>query len=225
YNFSQTSLTAEFTIPYRYEIHFTKDLFDLNNRLISSYFSEQKLTKVQIPKIVFMVDQGVSDYHPDLVSRIKTYFAGIPHVSLIDKIYIFPGGELIKNNRDVQEDILQTIDRHGIDRHSYVAAMGGGAFLDAVGYASSISHRGVRHIRIPTTVLSQNDSGIGVKNGINYFHKKNYFGSYSPAEAVCNDFAFLQSLSDRDELAGLAEAAKVSFIKDHPFFHWIEQNT
>lgn len=224
YNFSQTSLTAEFTIPYRYEIHFTKDLFDLNNRLISSYFSEQKLTKVQIPKIVFMVDQGVSDHHPDLVSRIKTYFAGIPHVSLIDKIYIFPGGELIKNNRDVQEDILQTIDRHGIDRHSYVAAIGGGAFLDAVGYVSSISHRGVRHIRIPTTVLSQNDSGIGVKNGINYFHKKNYLGSFTPPEAVWNDVAFLQTLSDRDKRAGLAEAVKVALIKDHTFFHWIEQN-
>ncbi|WP_431292072.1 hypothetical protein [Pedobacter sp. P26] len=67
---------------------------------------------------------------------------------------------------------MEAINIYGIDRHSFVAAIGGGAVLDMVGYAATVAHRGIKHIRIPSTVLSQNDSGVGVKNGINYFHKK-----------------------------------------------------
>lgn len=221
---THTSLKAEFSVPYEYEIHFTNDLFDLENRLIAHYFSKQKLTEDQIPKVVFMIDQGVADHHPDLTNRIQKYFETLPQVRLIEDFYIFPGGEVIKNDRESQEEMLNIIDRHSIDRHSYVIAVGGGAILDAVGYAAAISHRGVRHIRIPTTVLSQNDSGIGVKNGINYFSKKNYLGSFTPPEAVWNDVRFLATLSDRDKRAGLAEAIKVALIKDGGFFDWLEQH-
>ena len=221
---THTSLKAEFSVPYEYEIHFTNDLFGLENRLIANYFSKQKLTEDQNPKVVFMIDQGVADHHPDMTNRIQEYFETLPQVRLIEEFYIFPGGEVIKNDRESQEEMLNIIDRHSIDRHSYVIAIGGGAILDAVGYAAAISHRGVRHIRIPTTVLSQNDSGIGVKNGINYFSKKNYLGSFTPPEAVWNDVRFLATLSDRDKRAGLAEAIKVALIKDGAFFDWLEQH-
>lgn len=221
---THTSLKAEFSVPYEYEIHFTNNLFGLENKLIAGYFSNQKLTDVQKPKVVFMIDQGVVDHHPDLTHHIRKYFETLPQVYLIEQFYIFPGGEVIKNDRKSQEEMLRIIDLHKIDRHSYVIAIGGGAILDAVGYAAAISHRGVRHIRIPTTVLSQNDSGIGVKNGINYFGKKNYLGSFTPPEAVWNDLRFLDTLSDRDKRAGLAEAIKVALIKDHTFFNWLEEN-
>lgn len=221
---TKTSLKADFSVPYIYEVHFTNDLFAIENRLIADFFSRQRLDERHIPKVVFMIDQGVVDHHPDLNTRIRSYFDTVPHVQLVEEVAIFPGGEFIKNDRIHQEEMLRIIDRFGIDRHSYVVALGGGAILDAVGYAAAISHRGVRHIRIPTTVLSQNDSGIGVKNGINYFGKKNYLGSFTPPAAVWNDVRFLDTLGSRDKRAGLSEAIKVALIKDAAFFEWLEKN-
>ena len=134
------------------------------------------------------------------------------------------GGEQVKNAPQYLSQTLQAIDNNGIDRHSFVAAIGGGAFLDMVGYASAIAHRGVKHIRIPTTVLSQNDSGVGVKNGVNFFHKKNFLGTFAPPVAVFNDSHFLRTLSARDWRSGISEAVKVALIKDLTFFEWLENN-
>ena len=76
--------------------------------------------------------------------------------------------------------MLAAIDEHGLDRQSFVVIVGGGAVLDMAGYAAAIAHRGVRVIRIPTTVLAQADSGVGVKNGVNAFGKKNFVGTFAP---------------------------------------------
>jgi 3-dehydroquinate synthase len=137
---------------------------------------------------------------------------------------IVPGGEAIKNHPGPVDAIRSAIDVHGVDRHSYVMAIGGGAVLDAVGYAAATAHRGVRLIRVPTTVLSQDDSAVGVKNGINAFGKKNFVGSFAPPHAVLNDFDLLLTLSDRDWRAGISEAMKVALLKDPVFFSWIEHN-
>ena len=122
------------------------------------------------------------------------------------------------------EQIIQAVNDLAIDRHSYTIAIGGGAVLDMVGYASSIAHRGIRHIRIPTTVLAQNDAGIGVKNAINAFGKKNFLGCFVPPVAVINDSNFLLSLDDRDWRSGISEAVKVALIKDLDFFERIERD-
>ena len=82
---------------------------------------------------------------------------------------IVPGGEPVKNDPVYAAQIHEAIYAHKICRHSYLIAIGGGALLDMAGCAAATAHRGIRHIRIPTTVLSQNDSGVGVKNGINAF--------------------------------------------------------
>ena len=100
---------------------------------------------------------------------------------------------------------------------------GGGALLDMVGLAASTAHRGIRHIRIPTTTLSQADSGVGVKNGINAFGKKNFIGSFTPPFAVVNDPHFLATLSERDKRCGYSEAVKVSLIRDEAFFVELEE--
>ena len=103
-------------------------------------------------------------------------------------------------------------------RHDYILALGGGALLDMVGLAAATAHRGLRHVRVPTTTLSQNDSGVGVKNGINAFGKKNFIGAFAPPFAVINDFQLLNSLGERDKRAGYAEAVKVALIRDATFF-------
>jgi 3-dehydroquinate synthase len=112
----------------------------------------------------------------------------------------------------------------GVDRHAFVVGIGGGAFLDLIGYVAATTHRGVRHIRVPTTVLAQNDSGVGVKNGVNAFGMKNLLGCFAPPFAVLNDADFLRTLQPRDKLAGMAEAVKVALIRDAVFFDWLEAN-
>jgi 3-dehydroquinate synthase len=121
-------------------------------------------------------------------------------------------------------EILELIHRHHIDRHNYVVVVGGGALLDMVGLAAATAHRGVRLIRIPTTTLAQDDSGVGVKNGVNAFGKKNFIGTFAPPFAVINDFDLLASLSDRDKRAGYIEAVKVACIRDSEFFDRLEQD-
>ena len=116
------------------------------------------------------------------------------------------------------------LDLSHIDRHSYVIAIGGGAFLDAVGFATSTAHRGVRLVRFPTTTLSQDDSGVGVKSAINAFGKKNWIGSFCVPFAVINDFRFLETQDRETSRAGLIEAIKVALVKDGDFFAWIEKN-
>jgi 3-dehydroquinate synthase len=100
-------------------------------------------------------------------------------------------------------------------------AVGGGAVLDALGFAASLLHRGLRLVRVPTTVLAQNDAGVGVKNGMNLHGGKNTIGTFHPPSAVFNDADFLPTLPDRDWRGGIAEAFKVAMIKDAPFFDFL----
>lgn len=164
-------LTQSFTVSFHFKIFFTAHLFDADNALFKRFLTEHNNEGVKT-KILFIVDEAVAENHPQLTDRIKIYFKNIPFVFLSD-ILIISGGEQAKNDEVCLQKVLTAINKFGIDRHSFVAAIGGGSLLDLVGYACAIAHRGIRHIRIPTTVLSQNDSGIGVKNSFILFGKKN----------------------------------------------------
>lgn len=213
-------LEQSFSVKFEYKIFFSSSLFDINNTTLADFFRKQSAPSVR--KIFFVIDQGVADSHPDLQAQIKAYFANHHEMQLIQDILLVPGGEASKNDPHLFDQIVEAVNTYGIDRHSYIAAIGGGAVLDLVGYAAAVSHRGIKHIRIPTTVLSQNDSGIGVKNGINYKGKKNFLGTFAPPNGVFNDDEFLTTLTDRDYRSGISEAIKVALIKDPDFFYWIE---
>ncbi|GAG25533.1 unnamed protein product, partial [marine sediment metagenome] len=98
------------------------------------------------------------------------------------------------------------------------------AFLDLVGFAASTAHRGIRHIRVPTTTLSQGDGGVGVKNGVNYFGKKNWVGTFTIPFAIINDLNFIRTLADGAKRDGIIEGIKVALIRDRGFFEDIEKN-
>jgi 3-dehydroquinate synthase len=217
-------LQQDFNVNYRYKVYFTGQLFSPSNAVFNEFLEEGHQAGIQ-QKIFFVIDKQVVDNQPNLIAQIDTYFAGNEKVKLISEKIIISGGEGAKNDEKFFDQITEAVSIHSIDRHSYIAAIGGGAILDLVGYAAAVSHRGIKHIRIPTTILSQNDSGVGVKNGINYLGKKNFLGTFAPPVAVFNDFDFLVSLSDRHWRAGISEAVKVSLIKDSWFFEWIEKNT
>jgi 3-dehydroquinate synthase len=217
------SLQNSFNVSYSYPVHFIEGLFKEDNNLLRSLLphSDAECGK----KILFIIDEGVYIHRPSLTDDIRLYFKNHLFIELCEEIILVPGGEKVKNDPVHLNNILSAIERNNICRHSFIAAIGGGAVLDLAGYASAIAHRGIRHIRIPTTVLSQNDSGIGVKNGINAFGKKNFIGTFAPPYSVINDSDFLHTLEERDWRAGISEAIKVSLIKDPVFFDFITTNS
>ncbi len=215
-------LQQKFSVSFEYKVFFSEHLFKSGNPAFRQFLESQQTDTKK--KILFVVDSGVVEHHPHLTEQIGHYFDSINGIQLVPEIIIIPGGEGAKNNEQLFYKLVNAVDQYGIDRHSYIAAVGGGSVLDLVGYAAAVSHRGIRHIRIPTTVLSQNDSGVGVKNGINYTAKKNFLGTFAPPVAVFNDAQFLTTLSDAEWRSGTSEAVKVALIKDQEFFLWLQQN-
>ncbi|MBK5552900.1 3-dehydroquinate synthase [Pseudomonas sp. TH03] len=217
---AEQPLHGRFEVSYDYPVVFTDHLFDPLNPCLHRQLTAQQRGPVTV--LVF-ADEQLLQSAPHLLEQIDAYFAAhAADLHLQAAPIAVPAGELSKDSQVLQQlysDMLQ----HRLDRHCYVLALGGGAVLDSVGYACATFHRGIRLIRVPSTVLAQNDAGIGVKNGINAFGQKNLLGAFYPATAVINDFQLLTSLTRRDQIAGLAEAVKVALIKDQSFFQWMEQ--
>lgn len=174
-------------------------------------------------KVLVFVEIGLREFFPELEGEIQDYFSDLHGLRLAGVEWL-AGGEEAKRDNRVYQDAMGAIERHGVDRHSYVLVIGGGAFLDVIGFAAATGHRGVRLVRFPTTTLSQDDSGVGVKNGINAFGKKNFIGTFAVPYAVVNDFRFLHTQPVRTRRAGLIEAVKVALVRDGEFFGWIEEN-
>jgi 3-dehydroquinate synthase len=215
------SIHQEIRVGFRYSVHFTHEVFAPSNPLLQEVIAHE--SDHRPAKVLFVIDDGLCGHH-NLPAAIETYCTRYKDIIRpAAPLLIVPGGEDVKNHPRHIEDIHQAIHDAGLCRHSYVVAVGGGAVLDAAGYAVATAHRGLRIIRVPSTVLAQDDSGVGVKNSVNAFGKKNYLGTFAPPFAVINDFSFLSSLSDRDWRSGVAEAVKVALIKDAAFFDFIEQ--
>ncbi len=209
----------DFQIPvtFKHRIVFTRDAFSSRNSELAKILSEGGGRRV----LVFL-EENVAAAWPELVGQIQIYLSALDIE--FRETSIFPGGEVSKADDHLVREIWRAIDAARLDRHSYLIAIGGGAFLDAVGYAAATAHRGVRLIRFPTTTLAQDDSGVGVKCAINAFGKKNWVGAFAVPFAVINDFSFLHTQDEPTRRAGLVEAIKVALVKDRAFFDWIEEN-
>lgn len=217
-------INQKFSVPFQYKIAFTENIFDVENESLKNIFVEESGKKPK--KVLFIFDKEMAAHHPQLFQKLQDYsnhFDGL--FEFVQPPIIIPGGEAAKNDQVHVENILRAIHEGGIDRHSYIIAIGGGALIDTAGYAAAIAHRGIRMVRIPTTVLAQNDASLGVKNGINAFGKKNFLGTFVPPYAVINDSAFLKTLHDRDWISGISEAIKVALLKDSSFFEFIANHT
>jgi 3-dehydroquinate synthase len=208
-----------FKIEYKYNVVYTNGLFDTEDRTIARLLGENR------SKVMIFMDDKVAEAFPELADQAQKWIKNNPHIiDLIAPVEIIPGGEDVKKDWQIISDMTQRMLDAGLCRHSYVMIIGGGAVLDAVGFAASIFHRGVRQIKVPTTLLAQDDSGVGVKNGINHNGAKNLFGCFYPPDAVIIDYRFLRTLSHRDILSGVAEALKVAFIKDEALYRYIRAN-
>ncbi len=210
-------------VSWRHRIFFTEHVFEPTNPLLKDILTEHQAAEPR--RALIIVDQALADAQSKLLETMATYFdAHATNLRLVRPPCVHPGGETSKNSWDHVSTLHQLIEAHHIDRHSCLIAVGGGALLDVAGLAAATAHRGVRHVRIPTTTLAQCDSGVGVKNGINAFGKKNFIGTFAPPFAVINDFRMLATLSPRDKRAGYVEAVKVACIRDRAFFEALERD-
>ena len=206
----------QISVNWEFPVVFTRDLFALENPVLAQ--TAGRLNEARRHRAIVYVDSRILERDPSLSARIVAYFeANAATLELAGEVQSVPGGEACKNDLRYAESVMRQLLTLRMDRQSYVVAVGGGALLDAIGFAAALVHRGLRLIRVPTTVLAQNDAGVGVKNAINYFGK-NALGTFAPPFAVLNDFEFLRTLPDRDWLSGIAEAFKVAIIRDREFF-------
>ena len=216
-------LSSRFSVDFSYKVYFTKKVFSRRNSFLSDFMHQCNYDGAPA-KIVFALDQRLLNSYPELPGDIEDTCAALgDSLLLLAPPQIIQGGEALKS-LDVVKQICGFLSECGVCRHTYIGIIGGGAFLDAVGFAASLVHRGIRQIRFPTTVMSQCDSGVGVKTGINMFGQKNFLGTFFPPYAVINDASFLDTLPYRDWISGVPEAFKVAMIKDQELFYWLIEN-
>lgn len=210
-------------ITFQHRVAFTHDAFSPSNHTLRDLIADAQGLEER-SKVLVLLDSGVAETNSDLERMIKRWFeTHRDRVDLVSDPMILPGGEGCKNDWSLVDKIWQAIEFHKICRHSYVIAIGGGAFLDLAGFAAATAHRGIRLVRMPTTTLSQGDGGVGVKNGVNYFAKKNWIGTFAVPFAVVNDLDFIHTLPARAARDGVIEAIKVSLIRDRDFYEYLSR--
>ena len=222
---ADSSIYAQsFLIPASYPVYFTNDAFNPSNPCLLQAVTHAEPNRRH--RLFAIIDRGVLKARPHLSRSLTAYINRHErYMELTALPYIVPGGERAKNDQSLPARLQKRLYQLNMDRQSIVLIVGGGAVLDMVGYAAATTHRGVRVIRLPTTVLSQGDGGLGVKNGINAFGVKNFLGTFAAPFAILNDAQFIDTLPTRHRISGMAEAVKVALIRDAGFFDWLEANT
>lgn len=206
------------SVPFDFPVWFGRGLFSGSSPVWAELW--QRLPRSGSEQVFLAVESSVLHHHPNVLHAFlaEAARAGFPKPS---PPLVFPGGETCKNGLPFVEQTLHWLADAGACRQSILVAVGGGAFLDTVGLAAALWHRGIRLVRVPTTLLAQADSGVGVKNAINWAGHKNGLGTFAAPAAVLNDIDFLDTLPTPVLREGMAEAFKVALIRDAAFFHWL----
>lgn len=208
------------TVRLEYPVRFTRGAFEPGNGAVAD--SIDHLREGRRHRVAAIVDAGLAAAQGGLVAAIKEYFhARGEQLELVAPPHVAPGGEAAKTNWQAVRDVMWMLGNLHLDRQSFVLAVGGGSMLDMVGFAAATVHRGLRLVRMPSTTLSQNDGGVGVKNGMDEHGQKNFIGTFAAPFAVVNDFDLLRTLSQTDWIAGVSEAFKVAIIRDASFFDFL----
>lgn len=213
-----SSFDVDFSVPLRHRLRFTRDVLGADDHALLDCLEARNPLGERL-RVMPVVDGGVADADPTLAARLRDLFERHrDRVEQLGEIVWVEGGERCKNDPAVVEHLLARMNALGVDRRNFVLVVGGGAVLDVAGYAAAVAHRGVRLVRLPTTTLAQADSGLGVKNAVNLFGKKNWRGTFAVPWAVVNDAALLRTQPDAVFRAGFAEAAKVFLLRDAEAF-------
>ena len=168
--------------------------------------------------VVIISNKTVSDlYLPAVISSLQKTNSNYISIDL-------PDGEQEKKLSNVELIVSKMLEKN-LDRSTVIIALGGGVIGDIAGFVASVYQRGIDFIQVPTTLLSQVDSSVGGKTGVNHLLGKNMIGSFYQPKAVVIDIKTLDTLNEREFSAGAAEIIKYGCIRDIRFFEWLEQNS
>ena len=182
---------------------------------ISNFPKILKKYNLNFEKYLFVIDKNVPK---KMVSKIIKVINSKKKI-----IYLLEANEKNKNQKNIDK-ILNILLNNNFSRNDCLIAIGGGITGDLSAFAASIFKRGLNFINIPTTLLSQVDSSIGGKTGINTKHGKNLIGSFLQPRLVISDINFLKTLPKREIICGYAEILKHSLISNKKFFKYLEKN-
>lgn len=192
-----------------YDIVYAENFNNLSNEI--SILSESPR------RICIVTDSNVSPlYAEDICNRLN-------EISTKVTIYTFPAGEQNKT-LDTVKDIYKHLIMEGFDRKDLLIALGGGVVGDITGYTAATYLRGIDFVQIPTTLLSQCDSSIGGKTGVDFDGFKNMVGAFYMPKLVFMNVEVLRTLDDRQFFSGFAEVMKSALIKDAEFYEWLIEN-
>jgi len=169
------------------------------------------------PKTFIVTDSNIA------VHWLKQTIESLSAQGMSPKVLEVPVGESTKSFINLEKIIDQLLESK-VDRDSVLIALGGGVIGDLAGFAGAVTLRGIKVIQVPTTLLSQVDSSVGGKTGVNVRQGKNLVGSFHQPSLVAIDTQVLQTLPSRQLFAGYAEVLKYGLIKDRSFFDWLELN-
>lgn len=216
------SLDISFAVPQTFRFRMTRDVLGGDSAALLDLLEPSGDER---PRVMVFADASLPRADQDFLRRLHELLDGAAdRIHLVEEPRVVGGGEPCKNDPALVDGLLEHFNEHQLDRRSYVVVFGGGAVLDTVGYAASIAHRGIRLVRLPTTTLAQADSGVGVKNAVNWFGKKNWKGTFSVPWGVINDQHLLKTLPDREFLSGFSEVVKVSLLKSKEIFLRVERD-
>ena len=197
---------------------------DLGERSYPIYIGEQLLTQAELIGPHIHGSSALIVTNTTLASLyLETLQQTLDACGIRHDLVVLEDGEQYKTMAAI-ETIIDKLLQNRHDRRSSVIALGGGVVGDIAGFAASIYLRGVNFIQIPTTLLSQVDSSVGGKTGVNHPLGKNMIGAFYQPQCVIIDIATLTSLPDRELSAGMAEVIKYGLIHDAEFFAWLEDN-
>tara|TARA_Y100001970_G_scaffold233524_1_gene291159 strand:- start:497 stop:1603 length:1107 start_codon:yes stop_codon:yes gene_type:complete len=187
----------------------------IGSKLISKINKILAFQKLKFSKILIVIDKNIpSKFKSRLIKNIKCE---------VKKTFIFNAKERNKNQKNV--DLIQNVlFKNRFNRDDCLIAFGGGITGDVVGYCASTYKRGIKFINIPTTLLSQVDSSIGGKTGINNNYGKNLIGNFYQPNLVISDIDVLNSLSSREIICGYAEILKSSLLDSFKKFKYLDKN-
>ena len=197
-----------------YPIFIGKNLLQHSGELLKKYINNKKI--IVIYDNYFAKKNSSNKYFEELIQSIRTETISVNLIGI-------SGGDKTKSMSQLT-NIIEEILSFEIDRDTIIIAFGGGVIGDIAGFAASILLRGINFIQIPTTLLSQVDSSVGGKTGVNGILGKNLIGSFHQPLAVIADTIILKSLTNRELKAGFSEVIKYGLIKDEDFFKWLEEN-
>ncbi len=172
---------------------------------------------LRAPRAIIVTDENVA---PNWLEPLKT---SLNNAGIETRGIILPPGEYTKS-MDHLEQLLDNLLENNIDRKTTLVALGGGVVGDLTGFAAAVVMRGVDFVQVPTTLLSQVDSSVGGKTGIDTRFGKNLIGAFHQPRAVITDTSTLDTLPMRERLCGYAEVIKYGVINDREFYDWLIEN-